>query len=118
MVSILQAGLGIRVRLLPSSFRRSELGQYPVPDIEIAGNILARRVTNGELRDFHQTRFDRIDQSEIAHHPWKRPIRVLTDPTEKIRRGGNVKAEIDTAQFLNSIEPIDPHSGFLEKVLG
>ena len=29
-----------------------------------------------------------------------------------------VKAEIDAAQFLNSIEPINPDRGFLEKVLG
>ncbi len=69
------------------------------------------------MRNLDQAGFNGVCQREIADHPRERPIAVLTDTAEEIWRCGQIHAEVDAAQFVNPIEPLDPYRGFFVEVI-
>ena len=55
---------------------------------------------------------------KITHHPREGSIGILPDTTEKVRSGGQIHAEVNAAQFMDAIEPIDPDRRLFEELLG
>ena len=90
-----------RVRRFTASFRPRKSAQDPLPDVEIAGNIGAARIADAELRDLGQSRFDRIDQAEIADDPRKRPPGLRPHSAEKVGRRRQIDAQVDAALLVD-----------------
>jgi len=117
-VGVLQNRFGLRASLATPSFgRRQLLLDDPLPDIEIAGNLCAGRISHRQLRYLDQTRFNRLDQPEIADHPREGLIRLLADATEIVWRGRQIDAEVDAAQLVYLVEPVDPYGCLLEELI-
>src|ERR1017187_8988472 len=81
-------GLGFGAGVLAAALGGSKTPwlQNPAPDIEVAWNLGARRVSNCELRNLHQPGLDGVHEAEVTHYPRERAIGLLADPTEEVRR--------------------------------
>ncbi len=117
-VGVLQDRLGLRRSARAAAFGGRQLRFDPSPDVEVAGDLGAGGVAHGELRDLDQPGLDRVGEREVADHPRERPVGVLADAPQEVRRRREVDAEVDAAELVDAVEPVDPHRGFLVELLG
>ena len=104
----LQDRLGLGVGPLAAALGRRQLGQDPLPDVEVARDRRARRVAHRELGNLHQAGLDGVDQAEVADDPRERPVGLLPDPAEEVRSCREVDAQVDSPHLLNAVQTIDP----------
>src|SRR6266566_1240196 len=93
------------------------LRDNPFPNIEVVWPILSGLVSNRELRDLHQARFNRVNQSKFADYPRKGSAGLPANAAEVVGSGGEIETEVDAAELVNTVQSFHPHSRFLEELV-
>lgn len=70
---------GFGLAFFPPPLGGGELGQDPVPDVEVARDCGTRRVAHGKLRYLDEPGLDGVNQTKVGDHPRKGPVSFLPD---------------------------------------
>ena len=114
----LEDRLGLGIGSLAAALGRGQLGQDPVPDVEVTRDRRPGRVADRELGNLDQPRLDGVDQAEVAHDPRERPVGLLPDPAKEVRGCREVDADVDATELLDAVQPVDPDRRLLLERLG
>ena len=113
----LSTASGFGLAAPPAPLAGGELLHDPLPDVEVSCAVLPGRVGDRELRDLDQARLDRVRQPELADDPGEDPVRLGARARQVVRGGGEVDAEVDAAQPVDAVQPLDPDRRLLGELL-